>query len=168
MTQPTMRIERDPEIGHSYLWLKLVEAVNLNVHCFHALVGRPLRIERDAPDQTVPLPAAAAYYLCGVTEPYRWELNSHVLALPDAHAEQPLTVFTPALCVTMWGLRAVDITDADLDPELYGHRKNYVTCRNLQAAWLLHRRHDFAHQGDRAPGLRRQQAQRAGVPEPLF
>ena len=169
--QPMLRIERDSEVEHSYLWCKTVHAVNLGVHCFHALVGAALPVDQQAQDQAFALPQAPAWYLCGVTRPYRWELNSHVLLLPDPDALMPRTVTTPALYVTMWGLRAAEITgidllDADRDGQLYDQHEAYTTCRNLQAAHLLHARHGFRHDGERAPELRRQQARRAGIPVP--
>lgn len=163
MFQPTLRIERDPAIDHRYLWCKAVTAVNLNVHCFHALVGHAVRIHPTALDQTVQLPPAPAWYLCGVTQPYRWALNSHVLLLPDPDASTPQTVTTPALYVTMWGLRAEEVVDTHMDTDRYQNRSDFVTCRNLQAAHLLSSRYGFPEEPQRAHNLARLQRARAGL-----
>jgi hypothetical protein len=163
MPKRVLQIVRDPDVEHSYLWCKTVTAVNLNVHCFHSLVGHTLSVDQEAVEQELVLPEAPAWYLCGVTRPYRWALNSHVLLLPDPDAVTSRTVITPALYVTMWGLRAEEITDQAMNKDRYGNRANFVTCRNLQAAHLLRARHGFPEEPRRARTLARQQRARAGL-----
>ncbi len=168
LTEPTVRrvlIERTSRVWNKYLWLKTVEGVNLAVHCYSCLVGQPLHVDNRARTQTVHLPEAAAFYLCGVTEPYRWALNSHVLMLPDDAATGPVCVTTPTLRVTMTGLRPVDITPDWLE-DVYGSRKAYTTCRNMMAAWLLHRQFGFTNEPGRTPRLAAQQAEKAGMWRP--
>lgn len=160
---PVVHIERINRLWNKYLWLKTVTAVNLDVHCYNSLVGQPMHTNNQVMQQWITLPPAPAYYLCGVTEPYRHELNSHVLMLPDPDATQPITVTTPSLSVTMTGLRTLDI-DAEWLVDLYGGRKAYTTCRNLIGAWRLHRDLGFENQAGRTPKLARQQAVKAGAP----
>jgi hypothetical protein len=160
---PTPRqvvIERRNRIWNKYLWLKTVTAVNLAVHCYSSLIGQPLHVHNQARRQTVYLPEAPAYYLCGVTEPYRWKSNSHVLMLPGDPADDPVSVTTPSLRVTMTGLRPVEI-DPDWLEDVYGGQDAFTTCRNLQAAWMLHRDHGFENFPGRTPKLARQQQEKA-------
>jgi hypothetical protein len=159
---PQVHIERINRLWNKYLWLKVVNAVNLDVHCYNSLVGYPLHTNNRVRQQWLTLPVGRAYYLCGVTEPYRWEQNTHLMWVPDPDATQPMTVTTPSLSVTMTGLRQVPITDEWL-VDIYGGRKAYVTCRNLQAAWLLHRDMGLENQAGRTPRLAQQQATQAGV-----
>jgi hypothetical protein len=167
VTGPTaqrLRIERISLVRHKYLWLKTVEAVNLAVHCYSSLVGQPLHVRRDAVEQEVWLPDAPAYYLCGVTDPYQWALNSHVLLVPDTTAPER-TVTTPTLSVTMTGLRPLAIEESWLEDQ-YGGRRAYTTCRNLMGAWRLHKELGFPNQPGRTPKLARTQAAKAGAPTP--
>jgi hypothetical protein len=163
-TRRRLEIVRLNQVWNKYLWLKTVEAVNLSVHCYASLVGQPLHVHNTAWRQTVYLPEAPAFYLCGVTEPYRWHLNSHVLMLPDDTATQH-TVTTPTLSVTMTGLRPVEIDESWLE-DVYDGAKAFTTCRNLIGAWRLHREHGFRNQPGRTPKLAAQQRDKASAWRP--
>ena len=74
---PELVIERTSGVWNRYLWLKTVRGVNLSVHCYSSLVGDPLHVHNTSRRQHLRrVPDVPALYLCGVTEPYRWELNS--------------------------------------------------------------------------------------------
>lgn len=168
MTEPrdagrtlTLSTELPAGVRFRILWAKEVDAVNLSVHCFHSLKGKPHHIEPAAAAQVFRVPDRARFlYVCGVTEPYVHRLNAHLLVTPDDTAgEQSVTV--PGLSVTMTGLRQIPITDEAMNKELYANRSAYVTCRNLQAAWELHTQFGLENLATEAPKIRRSQMQAA-------
>ena len=80
--------------------------------------------------------------------------------LPDPGAREWVVVETPTMRVAMWGLQPVTITDKHLPPDVYGGRRDFVTCRNLMAAWQLHREFGFPNDPGRTPKLAAHQAKR--------
>lgn len=136
--KPRILIERDGSVGFSSVWLKAVTAVDLTVHCIDSLIGERLPVDLAADFQRIDLDVPApAYYLCGVTRPYVWDRNAHVLMVRATGAEHYVTM--PGLSVTMFELRPVPVRlDWITDPGRYGHDRLFVTCRNLAAATWLH------------------------------
>lgn len=139
-TTPIIHIRTRGDLYRS-LWLKYVRFVDLQVHCINSLGGeRHRRIFAGQRTQTLMLNehrAAPAYYLCGVTHPYVWTDNAHLLALPapgEVHDYE-----TARLSITVENLRPFVITPDAIDPDdpHFGDR-NFQTCRNWQAAWWLH------------------------------
>jgi len=73
---------------YKYLWLKYVVDADLSQHCQKSLVGiRSRKFSKGAKygyadkppillDETANSPFA--YYICGVSEPYRWDYNFHL------------------------------------------------------------------------------------------
>jgi hypothetical protein len=125
-----------------FLWVKAVRAVDLQVHCARSLVGEYLRIDRFAEEQTIQLPAAAAWYFCGVTEPYEWAKNDHALLVPAPGETHE--VYTHGYVLGIEGARPqpFGLEDVPLDDPRVDAR-DYRTCRNWQAAHQLQRRHAF-------------------------
>jgi hypothetical protein len=150
-------IERTSSVWNKYLWLKTVHGVNLTVHCQASLIGPYQHVHNVARRQELRLPEAPAYYLCGVTEPYKWALNSHVMMVPDDTGEW-LVAETPTMRVAMWGVRPVPIGEEWLE-DLYNGHRDYVTCRNLMGAWRLHKEFGLPNNPQKATKLRKRQAQ---------
>lgn len=138
-TVPTITIER-LRGSWSSLWLRYVEAVDLDVHCIDSLVGhRSQHPDRQRAIQTFNLderPSPAAWYLCSVSAPYRWGDNGHALILPKPGHRQEH--FSGNMAITLVNAAVLDITDRDVDA-LHKHAGDtrYRTCRNWQAAWIL-------------------------------
>lgn len=127
--------------GYSSLWAKYVYAVDLDVHCIDSLVGpRQQRLEKYDRDITFDQqPTPTAIYLCGVTYPYRWDMNLHILATPSEGSD--VTIDVPGGKARLIDLRPHAIHNQDIPRDApHAHDSKYTTCRNWQAAWMLHRR----------------------------
>lgn len=133
---PRVTLHRE---GHPrrFLWLKAVTGVDTGVHCAQALIGRYLPgVDRRADVLDVALPAAPAWYFCGVTDPFVWADNDHALLTPaPGHTDE---VWTPGYAIGLQNVAAVPLSAAAI-PFGARHAENprYRTCRNWQAAHLL-------------------------------
>lgn len=129
---------------YSSIWLKYVRAVDLTVRCINCLVGDRATIQLRAERQSIPLneyTTPLAWYLCGVSSPYRWSANAHLAfePAPGEHWHGPALV--PGLTVTLlharpitgWGEHSIP---AD-SPCRWNH--DFRMCRNYQFA------HHLAH-----------------------
>ncbi|GAA2084907.1 hypothetical protein GCM10009759_04300 [Kitasatospora saccharophila] len=141
------------ERRYRHLWLKYVSGADLSRHCAVALHGRYSRaVDENITNVTVELnefPHAIAWYLCGVTTPYRWKDNPH-LALEAAPGHtQDLQV--QDLTVHLDGVRPIPITDEHIpgdDPR--AANPAFRTCRNWWFAhYLVHVRSVPDVHGDR-------------------
>jgi hypothetical protein len=147
-------------VGHrrdvTNLWLKNLWAVDLAVHCEHSLTGRGAHLEKAARIQLATVNGAPASYLCAVTRV--WSDNVHLILVPDDEArEAPQVIDFPIMRVTVGrGLKGLTVTDADFEDH-YGGHPEYATCRNLQAAWVLHKRYGFASDSTRSAELQQRQ-----------
>lgn len=135
-----------------FLWIKAVTAVDLTHHCAAALVGDYVEVDRTAEAQPVALPAGRAFYLCGVTAPFRYTHNDHLLLVPDpGHAAQ---VETPGYTVVLDGVRAQRFGETDIPRGApLSPLTRYRTCRCWQAGWWL-KRHLFRHTTNSTPSSR--------------
>ena len=122
-----------------YLWLKYIQGVDLDQHCSKGLLG-PYS-EKVGPGigmtKNVALDEAEAlaYYLCGVSMPYRWENNFHLAFVPDP--EGVIDIDRLGIKLKITGAHEVPIKE--VDPERcqaphHLHKKAYATCRNWQFA----------------------------------
>lgn len=160
LTPGTMQILLERQ-GHRRdvmnLWLKSVGGVDLAVHCEHALTGRGAHLERAARRQMATVGGAPVHYLCAVTRVH--EDNVHLMLFPDPAATALQVVNFPIMRVTVGsGLRPEQVTAADFEDHYNGHSE-YSTCRNLQAAWTLYKRHAFPNDSRRSGDLQTRQAQ---------
>lgn len=141
--EPRIEITQNGPVRFSSVWLKYVESVDLDVHCINSLIGpRERGIDRRAHHQILSLAQyrqPLAWYLCAVTYPYRWEQNVHVLAFPNPGHEE--TVTHSGMTVSLINASSAPITDEWIDPnDRNANVRRFRTCRNWQAAWMLHRR----------------------------
>ncbi|MFE6872576.1 hypothetical protein ACFVFS_39295 [Kitasatospora sp. NPDC057692] len=148
---PTITVEVG-ERRYRHLWLKYVTGIDLSRHCAVALHGRYSRLIDERIQQvTVELdefPHALAWYLCGVTTPYRWEDNPHLaLTAAASHSE---TLSVQDLTVHLDGIRPIAFADADIpDDDPNANSPAYRTCRNWQFAHYLRARGVPDIHGDR-------------------
>jgi hypothetical protein len=146
---------------YRYFWLKEVTGVDLTQHCAKSLRGvwrKDLSFAHDRwrdAGMSEPLVLdvrfgpADAYYFCGVTDPYVWRRNAHLVFVPDPNAEEPKVYQHNGLTIETLGLTRVSFSEADInrsDPNK--GRFEYRTCRNWQFA------HWFARERNREPPLR--------------
>lgn len=129
----------------SSIWLKGIEAVDLETHCLSTFIGpRYRQVDRNKKLQTVtiePGPREVALYLCGVTAPYRWADNAHLALRPSLGAQWHGEAAVPGLVVTLLGAEPLSgwgEWDVPMGHPQYGDRL-YRTCRNLQFGWWAHR-----------------------------
>lgn len=124
-----------------YLWLKQVRGVELGSHCARCLLGEyDKRIRAGMKEgRDIVLPDAPYYYLCGVSMPYRWELNFH-LAFQEKEGERLITSRL-GISVEIENAAEVPFSQQDINPaDRHAGCKSYYTCRNWQFA------HKVAHE----------------------
>ena len=143
MPEPNPIIDAYNQGGDNFssLWLKYVRAVDLSQHCIGSLIGeRHEAIDRYAKAQVIFLnehPPAPVYYLCGVTYPYVWSRNVHLMAIPAPGEQHEFK--SSGFTFELYDLRPVEITRGAIDPAYPKAKlKEFFTCRNWQGAWWMH------------------------------
>ena len=133
-----------------YLWLKYVTGFDLSVHCARCLVGKYSTHFSKGKTRIVGArlneATARFYYICGVTEPYRWKDNLHLVFR-----------YKPGAVIQYDdGKTGIVIEDAeqivirklpDYHCEPHGTDRAYHTCRNWRFAYQT------VHEDDVPPGL---------------
>lgn len=125
----------------SYLWLKYVHGVDLNVHCAKCLLGDyEQRINANAPEfGNIRLREAPYYYLCGVSRPYVWSRNFH-LAFREKEGSV-LEMKSNGIHVILQNAERVTFSQEDIDPgDPHAKSKAYYTCRNWQFAHKIRKK----------------------------
>lgn len=117
-----------------YLWLKSVRDVDLSLHCARCLIGdydgRINNRLREAHDIELD---EDVYYLCGVSEPYRWENNFH-LAFSRKDGST-IDYSSNGVTVRIDGAERLPIDAKYNNPaDMHYRTKSYCTCRNWQFA----------------------------------
>lgn len=126
-------------LGNSvkYLWLKGVDDVDLTKHCARCLIGEYSKIINktiiNLHNKEIDIPKSKAYYLCGVTEPFRYKDNFH-LAFEEREGEV-LKVYRNGISVEIQNAVEIPFSINDIDKSLpQSNRKEFYTCRNWQFA----------------------------------
>lgn len=151
-TEPTARVQINDR--YRYFWLKEVTGVDLTQHCAKSLRGvwrKDLSFAHDRwrdAGMTEPLALdvrfgpADAYYFCGVTDPYVWRRNAHLVFVPDPRKVEPRAYRNNGLTIETLGLSRVSFSEADINPTDPNRlRTEFRTCRNWQFAHWFARRH---------------------------
>lgn len=117
-----------------YLWLKSVRDVDLPRHCARCLIGdHDSRINnrlREAHDIEL---AEDAYYLCGVSSPYKRENNFH-LAFRRKEGSS-IEYSSNGVTVRIEDAERLPIDAKYNNPaDVHYRTKSYCTCRNRQFA----------------------------------
>jgi hypothetical protein len=120
-----------------YLWLKGVNDVDLSQHCARCLIGQYSKvISKDKEvlvNVDIDVPKSSAYYLCGVTEPFRYRDNFH-LAFKEKQGEM-LTINRNGIELEMENAAEIPFSIKDVDKSLREASDRYfITCRNWQFA----------------------------------
>lgn len=117
-----------------YLWLKSVRDVDLSRHCARCLIGDyDSRINNRMTEAHDIELDGDVYYLCGVSQPYRWENNFHLaFRRKDGSA---IEYSSNGVTVRIEGAERLPI-DAKYNNPADSHymMKSYCTCRNWQFA----------------------------------
>jgi hypothetical protein len=121
--------------GFSGLWGKYVEGFDNNKHCEPCLLGKRnhdinKHIETNT-DIIIPLKEGQIFYICGVTYPYVWSNNFHLVVIGKDGGSAEEKTFNGAL---------FNVKDAEQIPfddvpakQKYSHLGNkFTTCRNFQ------------------------------------
>lgn len=120
-----------------YLWLKGVNNVDLTNHCARSLIGKYSEVVKntllDLYDTEIDIPKSKAYYLCGVTEPFRYNDNFH-LAFKEKDGAV-LKVERNGIVIELENAEEITFSMDDIDWALPEARlKQFSTCRNWQFA----------------------------------
>jgi hypothetical protein len=124
---------------YRFLWMKRVTGVDLAQHCQACLLGDWQRgVGPELSTLRLDL-APGVYYLCGVTEPYRWARNAH-LAVEWSQGSRELHEVEGLTC-RLANFRRIRFGEGDIAPDDPNRgRKEFRTCRNWQFAHHLQRR----------------------------
>lgn len=137
---PTIEVFSTNE-NFKYLWLKYVVGFDLSVHCAKCLKGAysrhfgqmsPRRLYgarlNEAP--------AHYYYLCGVTTPYRWKDNLHLVFRYKPGSQ--VTYDDGRTGIVIKDAERIEIQQLPEYPlESCGCRSEYHTCRNWRFAYQI-------------------------------
>jgi hypothetical protein len=169
-TDPVIQYYNEAD-NYSSVWIKHIEAVDLGVHCINSLIGpRHWAVDNKARQQTITLnehPDIPLFYLCGVTYPYRWAANAHLLGCHTPGTD-PINYKTGNLLLTLHNITPIEIHPHAIDPsDPHADERLYNTCRNWQAAWILHTRWNLANRvnPDRYKYARRKKKPATTTPE---
>lgn len=137
-----------PKINHiisdekfKFLWLKYVEAFDLSIHCARCLVGRYSKHIPYGATNGVHIVnkylnehRGRYYYLCGVTQPYRYNDNLHIAF---EYADGEILRYTDNhTTVEIENARLIPITrQENYSKHQFGHIEAYNTCRNWRFAY---------------------------------
>lgn len=133
-----------------YLWLKYITGFDLSAHCAKCLHGTYSshfggHVKRVVGARLNEAPARF-FYICGVTEPYRWKDNLHV-----AFRYKPGSVLqyddgkTGIVIEDAERIEIQKLPDYQLEP--HGTDRAYHTCRNWRFAYQI------VHADELSPGL---------------
>lgn len=134
---PTIEIKSESAsfLGFKYFWMKNVRGFDPSVHCARCLVGPYERsISVRMPVNAVISIAAAdgdMLYLCGVSNPCRWERNLHLAVRVKRGSVAMVTAHTGDV-ISIADCESINFNDAPamrLFPDL---NKAFLTCRNFQ------------------------------------
>lgn len=123
-----------------YLWLKYVTGFDLKVHCARCLTGKYSThfgpdVKRAVGIRLNEAPARY-FYLCGVTQPYRWKDNLHVAF---RYKEGSVLQYDDGKTgIVIENAERIDIEalpDYSLEP--HGAEREYHTCRNWRFAYQM-------------------------------
>ena len=121
--------------GFKYFWMKHVTGFDSSVHCARCLRGgyEQLVGTRMIVNEAIPLlvKPGAVLYLCGVSTPYRWDMNLHVAVEPHEGGVVAITTYTGDV-ITFHGAREIKFDDAAARSRFPGRGDAFLTCRNFQ------------------------------------
>jgi hypothetical protein len=121
-----------------YLWLKYVVGYNLDVHCAKCLIGKYSKAISSSIKVVEALQLtehyAKAYYLCGVSKPYKYNKNFH-LAFKFKEGSN-IEVNSNGIKIYIKNAEQITITKLDNYNHLNGNDSKFNTCRNWQFAYI--------------------------------
>lgn len=119
-----------------YFWLKYVDDVDLQKHCFYCLIGKASKkVSQRFCKGTIVLNESNSeyFYLCGVAQPYVWSNNFHC-AFRKAEGKE-FTYSFRNTTIRVVNAEQIAITDKWINPfDILAKKKEYYTCRNWQFA----------------------------------
>jgi len=121
--------------GFSGLWGKYVDGFDNTRHCIDCLIGeRSKDITKHIATNTdiiIPLKEGRVFYICGVTYPYVWENNFHLVVRGKDGAQAEGKMFNgPVFQVK--DAEAVYFDDKPAREKYYHLGYKFYTCRNFQ------------------------------------
>jgi len=121
--------------GFSSIWGKYVDGFNNTKHCEPCLIGtRNYDINKNIATNTdiiIPLREGQVFYICGVTYPYVWKNNFHLVVRGKDGATAEGTTFNNAI-FQVKDAEAIYFDDKPAK-EKYRHLDyHFTTCRNFQ------------------------------------
>ena len=121
--------------GFSSIWGKYVSGFDNTKHCINCLIGeRNWEIKKDIQTNTdiiIPLKQNEVLYICGVTYPYEWRNNLHIVVKGKDGNNAEYTDFNGV----KWQLLDAEKVYFDDKPakEKYKHLDyKFTSCRNFQ------------------------------------
>ena len=131
-----MKVSLDIKQKCSFFWLRGIRRARIDKCCAKCFIGEKdnrvyygtLQKSSAVVDIIVKQsPRAKAYYLCGLSEGFVWELNTHVAFVPDSNSE--IHIDNDRIKLDITNARRIHFWDyAPNPPGIY--TKQQRTCRN--------------------------------------
>ena len=121
--------------GFGSLWAKFVEGFDNSKHCEPCLIGTRYRqINKEIPINVniiVPLKEMSIMYICGVSYPYKWENNFHLVLCGKEGSKVEAKTFNDVI-FRINDAEAVYFDDNPAKERYFNRGRLFYTCRNFQ------------------------------------
>lgn len=129
----TITLEKNLE-GFRYFWAKAVTGFTPSVHCARCLKGSYVKAvnNRMSAGSTEVGNPGEIIYICGVSTPYKWANNFHLVLLCSEDAEPFSVELYNGIAISVSGANRINF-DASAAKRLFPEKgSNFLTCRNFQ------------------------------------
>lgn len=131
-----MRLQLDVKRYHEFFWLRSIRAVNIYKCCAECFIGaKDNRVYYGTLHKTKAQidievfedPKAVAYYLCGLSEGFDWNKNTHVAFVPSPG--EIIVVDNANIHLEITDAKRIDFSNYKPNPPGYFTQRQR-TCRN--------------------------------------
>lgn len=131
-----MRLRLEIQKKCNFFWLRAIRDVDIEQCCAKCFIGEKdnrvyygtLHKSNAVVDILIKqYPNTKAYYLCGLSDGFKWDLNTHVAFVPDSNSE--IRIDNDRIKLVITNARRIHFWDYTPNPPGY-YTQQQRTCRN--------------------------------------